>query len=364
MSASLPTPANSPTWRLGLLEQPAWAWGDRPGTDRSTTMESVIVDSGVYLEGRRVETAPDVRSAVARIERSDDAFCWIGIVEPTEAELGEVEQAFHLHRLAVEDALHARERPKLDLYGDTILLSLKTLWYDPEHSAVSSGELYIFVGANFIVTVRYGEGTQLGDIRADLERKAGLLGHGPAGILYAICDHVVDSYADVTTELEADTDDVEQSVFSGERTNDANAIYRVKRELLRFRKAARPLVEPMTRLADGSVDLVPAEAQPFFRSVREHLEKLAEYSESLDDLLTSALSSHLTRVSVQQNEDVRKISAAAAIVAVPTMIAGIYGMNFVHMPELEWRLGYPLVMVVMAAACYAVYRYFKAKKWL
>jgi magnesium transporter len=274
-------------------------------------MGRVIVDSGVYLEGSRVETAPDVRSAVARIERSDDAFCWIGIVEPTEAELEEVER-----------------------------------------------------GPNFIVTVRYGEGTQLGDIRADLERKAGLLGHGPAGILYAICDHVVDSYADLTAELEQDADDVEQSVFSDERTNDANAIYRVKRELLRFRKAARPLVEPMTRLADGSVALIPDQAQPFFRSVREHVEKLAEYAESLDDLLTSALSSHLTRVSVQQNEDVRKISAAAAIVAVPTMIAGVYGMNFVHMPELRWRLGYPLVMVVMVVACYAVYRYFKAKKWL
>ena len=327
-------------------------------------MGGVIVDSGVYLDGRRVETAPDVRSAVARIEQSDDAFCWIGLVEPTEDELDEVARAFDLHRLAVEDAMHARERPKLDLYDDMLLLSLKTLWYDPGHSTVENGELYIFVGTNFIVTVRHGEGSQLGDIRADLEQKASLLGHGPAGILYAICDHVVDSYADVTAELETDADDVEQSVFSDERTDNANAIYRVKRELLRFRKASRPLVEPMTRLADGSVSLVPDNAAPFFRSVSEHVQKLAEYAESLDELLTSALSAHLARVGVQQNEDVRKISAAAAIVAVPTMIAGVYGMNFVHMPELQWPIGYPLVMLVMAVACYGVYRFLKAKKWL
>jgi magnesium transporter len=324
----------------------------------------VIVDCGIYREGKRVASPDNADAAADAIRDDSEAFCWLGLHAPDEAELDRVAKAFDLHQLAVEDALEAHQRPKLERYGEMLFMVLKTLWYDDAKSEVNGGEILVFIGKGYVVTVRHGEGSQLRDTRAELEQRASVLGHGPTAVLYAICDHVVDEYAEVATELEVDVDDIEQSVFSTERTRDAQAIYRLKRQVLLCRKAVLPLTAPMGRLANGTVQGIPAETAPFFRDVSDHVMRTADQIDAVDDLLTSALSAHMASVSVQQNEDMRRISAWVAIVAVPTMIAGIYGMNFDYMPELKWKLGYPGVMLLMAGACFVLYRLFKRAGWL
>ncbi|GAB3431449.1 magnesium and cobalt transport protein CorA [Flindersiella endophytica] len=324
----------------------------------------MIVDCGIYREGKRVASPNNVDAAAEAIHHDTEVFCWLGLHAPDESELGKVAQAFDLHELAVEDALEAHQRPKLERYGEMLFMVLKTLWYDDTKSEVGAGEILVFVGKNFVVTVRHGEGSELRHTRAELEQRASVLGHGPTAVLYAICDHVVDEYAEIAAELEIDVDDIEQSVFSSERTSDAQSIYRLKRQVLLCRKAVLPLAAPMGRLADGGVQGVPTKTAPFFRDVADHVMRTSDQIDAIDDLLTSALSAHMASVSVQQNEDMRRISAWVAIVAVPTMIAGVYGMNFTYMPELKWKLGYPGVMVVMVVACFVLHRLFKRAGWL
>ncbi len=241
---------------------------------------------------------------------------------------------------------------------------LKTLWYVDERDAVETGEIAVFVGERYVVTVRHGAGADLARARRDLEHRAALLGHGPAAVVYAVCDRVVDDYEAVAAALEVDVDEVERSVFSTQRTSDAERIYTLKRELLEFRRAVAPLRDPMARLAGGAVPGVPDDATPFFRDVHDHVVRVFDQVVALDDLLSSALGAHLSLVSVQQNDDMRRISAWVAIVAVPTMVAGIYGMNFEHMPELTWRYGYPAVLLVMLVACVTLYRFFRRAGWL
>jgi magnesium transporter len=212
--------------------------------------------------------------------------------------------------------------------------------------------------------VRHGAGAGLAGTRHDLEQRAAVLGHGPASVVYAVCDRVVDEYAQVAKALEIDVDEVEQSVFSTERTSDAERIYLLKREVLEFRRAVAPLREPMSRFAHGTVPGVPGEAAPFFRDVLDHVVRVSEQVDAIDALLSNALNAHLARLSLQQNEDMRKISAWIAIAALPTMVAGIYGMNFEYMPELGWRYGYPTVLVVLVASCAMLYRLFKRSGWL
>jgi magnesium transporter len=187
---------------------------------------------------------------------------------------------------------------------------------------------------------------------------------GPSSVLYAVCDAVVDDYSEISFAVEADIEEVEERVFSPVRSNDAARIYNLKREVIEFRRAVRPLIEPMARLATGHVPRIHEHMHPFFRDVADHALRVSEQVDGFDDLLSSVLSANLAQVGVQQNSDMRRISAWVAIVAVPTMIAGIYGMNFDHMPELRWRLGYPLVLVVMLLACMTLYRLFKRSGWL
>jgi magnesium transporter len=326
----------------------------------------MIVDCAVYREGERLALPvpkEDLHAALSAAAGDRD-FVWIGLHEPTPDELGDVAREFGLHELAVEDAVKAHQRPKLERYDDSLFVVLKTLWYVDEEDAVETGEINMFVGNGYVITVRHGAGAELTGARRDLEERVSVLGHGPAAVVYAVCDRVVDEYESVAAALEIDVDEVEASVFSEKRTSDAQRIYTLKREVQEFRRAVAPLREPMGRFASGSVDGVDAETAPFFRDVLDHVLRVHEQVNAIDDLLSAALNAHLARVGVQQNEDMRRISAWVAIVAVPTMIAGIYGMNFEYMPELTWRYGYPLALLVMLVACAGLYRWFKRAGWL
>jgi magnesium transporter len=324
----------------------------------------MIVDCGVYAAGERQDLPRSPESVATAIDCDDDCFGWIGLHEPTAAELARVQDLFGLHKLAVEDALKPHQRPKVERYDETLVVVLRTLWYVDAGDAVETGQVSVFVGKRFVVTVRHGSGGELATARADLEERASLLGHGPAAVLWAICDAVVDGFELVASSVEADIDEVEASVFSPRRTSDAERIYSLKREVLEMRRAILPLRDPMERFAHGAVHGVGREAAPFFRDVTDHLVRVADQTEAMDTLLSSALNAHLARVSVQQNDDMRKISAWVAIAATPTMIAGIYGMNFDNMPELTWHYGYYLVVGVMVAISAGLYAFFRRVGWL
>ncbi|HYO40467.1 MAG TPA: magnesium/cobalt transporter CorA [Nocardioidaceae bacterium] len=326
----------------------------------------MIVDSALYREGARVRTDCDKDDVetLRNAARADDDFVWVGLHAPSEHELNRVADIFSLHPLAVEDALKAHQRPKLERYDDGLFLVLKTLWYVDAEDAVETGEINLFVGRDYIISVRHGEGTELHSARLGLEDQTAVLGHGPSAVVYAICDHVVDGYESVTNSLMEDVDEVEASVFSPDRTQDSQRIYVLKRELSEVRRAVDPLREPMKRFAAGSVAFVTQDAAPFFRDVADHLVRVSETVEGLDSLLSTAFDAHLARISVQQNEDMRKISAWVAIAAVGTLVAGIYGMNFDHMPELHWRYGYFFALGIMLVSGVLLYRQFKKSGWL
>ncbi len=304
--------------------------------------------------------------------RAGGGFVWVGLHEPTEKEFDLVTREFGLHPLAVEDALKAHQRPKLEVYDDSLFLVFKPVVYEPESDAVSSGEVMVFLGDSFVVTVRHGEGASLAAVRHRLEDEPKLLAKGPTAVVYAIADATVDHYLDVATELQTDLEELEAEVFSpdgGGSRHTASRIYTFKRQILEFRRATGPLAPPLTRLAGGSatspgVPFVNDKARPFFRDVSDHLTRVNESVEGLDRLVTDILSAHLAQMSVRQNDDMRKISAWAAMAAVPTMIAGIYGMNFDHMPELHWVWSYPAVIVVMGVLELLLFRLFKRRGWL
>ncbi|MBA2462656.1 MAG: magnesium and cobalt transport protein CorA [Actinobacteria bacterium] len=319
----------------------------------------MIVDCAVYELGRRREGVFALAEAYAA--SGPDSFVWIGLYEPSEEEFDSVRREFDLHELAVEDAIKAHQRPKLEIYGDSLFLVLKTAnWVDDD---VELGEILLFVGAGFIVSVRHGH-TALHDVRLRLEERPDLLSCGPGAALHAIVDKVVDDYEPVIERLDAAIKDVEGEVFSAHRSNPAERIYTLKREVLELHGAIIPLLGPVHELATSPHHEVHEEIRPYFRDVHDHLLKVVGQVQEFRELLMSVLTANLTQTTVRQNEDVRKISAWAAIVAVPTMIAGLYGMNFEHIPELEWRLGYPLVLALIAVVCLTLYRSFRRAGWL
>jgi magnesium transporter len=326
----------------------------------------VIVDSAVYRQGKRIvdDLPASELSRVRKLATDPGDFVWVGLHEPTQEELSTVEEEFGLHPLAVEDAFTAHQRPKLERYEHTLFLTLKSLWYVDANDAVETGEINMFVGDDFVVTVRHGSGSELHTARRDLEAKSAVLTHGPSAVVYAVCDRVVDGYLSVMTALEEDVDEVETSVFSAQRTNDSARIYTLKREIAEARRAVLPLREPMRRFATGAVPGIEEGSAPFFRDVLDHLNQAAETVDVLDQLLSTAFDAHLAQISVQQNADMRKISAGAAIVVVPTLIAGIYGMNFRHMPELDWTYGYPYAVALMAGMAVLLWVWFKRSGWL
>jgi magnesium transporter len=326
----------------------------------------MIVDCALYREGVRVplDVSGDDLGAVRDALHGDGGFVWVGLHEPEQAELDRVSEVFGLHPLAVEDALNAHQRPKLERYDKTLFLVLKTLWYVDERDAVETGEIALFVGDSFVVSVRHGEGTELHTARRSLEERAQVLGHGPSAVVYAICDRVVDGYEEVGAALEIDVDEVEASVFSEARTDDTPRIYVLKREIAEMRRAVSPLKDPMNRFASGQVVGVPTETAPFFRDIHDHLIRVSEVIEALDNLLSTAFEAQLARIGLQQNEDMRKISAWVAIAAVGTLIAGVYGMNFEYMPELDSPYGYPASIAAMILSAVVLYRLFKKSGWL
>ncbi|MFI9294048.1 magnesium/cobalt transporter CorA [Streptomyces gardneri] len=330
-------------------------------------MRRVIVDSAIYRDGRRTQGPADLSDALDEARVTGDAFLWVGLYEPSEAEFAHVASEFALHPLAVEDALKAHQRPKLEVYDDSLFVVLKPVVYEPESDRVSSGELMVFIGDCFVVTVRHGEGAALAAVRKRLEAEPAVLRHGPTAVLYAVSDAVVDHYLEVAGELQVDLEELEADVFAptgGNPSNTAERIYTAKRQVLEFRRASGPLAGPLARLTTGSVPFVNEHAQPFFRDVNDHLLRSNEQVEGLDRLLSDVLSAHLAQMGVRQNDDMRKISAWAAMAAVPTMIAGIYGMNFDHMPELGWTWSYPALIVLMAGIVTGLYRLFKRRGWL
>jgi magnesium transporter len=324
----------------------------------------MIVDCALYHHGVREVAPTNYAEALATARSQDNAFVWIGVHDPTEDELAKVAEEFKLHALAVEDALKAHQRPKVEEYADSLFVVLKTVRYDETEQQIDLGDVMLFVGDSFIVTVRHGQARALHDIRRRLESQPELLDCGPSAVLYAVCDRVVDDYTDIAVEIEDDIAEVEEQVFSPERGSLAPRIYNLKREVIEFRHAVVPLVEPMTKLAKGQVPHIHEKMRPFFRDVADHAMRVADQIASYDDRLSSVLNANLAQIGVQQNEDMRRISAWVAIAAVPTMIAGIYGMNFDHMPELHWTYGYPAVLLVMASICTGLFRAFKRSGWL
>ena len=327
----------------------------------------MIVDSALYRNGARVEVdchAHEYATLRAEAQKGEDDFVWVGLYKPSERELADVADAFGLHPLAVEDALKAHQRPKLEKYDDSLFLVLKTLWYVDAEDAVETGEINLFLGDDFVITVRHGRGSELHSARTMLESSEQVLTHGASSVVYAVCDTVVDRYLEVLDDLQIDVDEVETSVFSDERTRDSKRIYTLKREIAEVRRAVLPLREPTRRLAEGQVSLVASDTAPFFRDVHDHLTQCAEVVDSLDNLLSTAFDAHVARIQVQQNDDTRKISAGVALVAGPTLIAGVYGMNFHHMPELGWYAGYPLALLLMALVSGTLWLVFKRSGWL
>jgi magnesium transporter len=330
--------------------------------------EDYIVDCAVYVDGRRQAPVGYDEALRAAVEQS--GFVWLGLHEPTQAELESVAAVYGLHPLAVEDAVEAHQRPKLDNYDDSLFMVLKTARY-VEHDTltatsevVSTGEVMVFVGPHYVITVRHGDHGGLKELRASLEGQDDLLRLGPSAVLYAVADLVVDHFVDVATAVEEDVDELEVSVFSPERTDDISRIYQLKRELMQLRRAVSPLDIPLNTLADRQLEIVPAEMRSYFRDVQDHSLRVRDQIGSLDELLTSILQASLAITSLADNEDMRKISAWAGIIATPTLIAGIYGMNFEHMPELTWRFGYPLCLLLMACVCLGLYRGFKRSGWI
>jgi magnesium transporter len=316
----------------------------------------------VYEDGRRSPGSLELRDAIDAAHHPG-AFVWIDLYEPTAEEFETVRAEFALHPLAVEDALSAHQRPKLEMYGDMLFLVLKTACYDDAAESVLIGETMIFAGDQFVITVRHGPATELQDVRDALEQDTDRLRQGTLAVVHAIVDREVDDYGPVIEGLENDVSEVEQRLF-GEGVSATDRIYKLGREVLLFSRSVAPLLEPTERLASGHIAGMDEETKAGFRDVADHVARVHTQAEAFRELLSNLLQANLAQVTVRQNEDMRKISAWVAIAAVPTMVAGIYGMNFEHMPELGWQLGYPGVLLAMALACSMLFWRFKRAGWL
>jgi magnesium transporter len=343
-------------------------------------LAAFVVDCAVYVDGKRLEGRWNHRDAIAEVRRREEGFVWIGLHEPDAEQIQDIAEVFGLHPLAVEDAVHAHQRPKMERYSganaqngcaDDMLFSVfKTMRYVAHASPttaneiVESGELMVFLGKDFVVTVRHGQHSGLRRVRHLLEADPEHLAQGPAVVLHAVADHIVDAYLDVSQGVEGDIDTMEAEVFAPYSEVGAEQIYLMKREVLELRRAVTPLVAPMRRLTEGYSPLVPSEVRSYFRDVDDHLATVAERVASFDELLTTLVDAVLAKITLRQNNDMRKITAYAALLAVPTMLAGIYGMNFDYMPELHWQFGYPAVIVTILVICAVLWRTFRKNRWL
>ncbi|MEU7295094.1 magnesium and cobalt transport protein CorA [Streptomyces exfoliatus] len=363
-----------PSLRHPLRKTPTTYTSYDPTRDHSAS--SAVVDCAVYRDGRRIDDSECLtpRGAMRQV-RESGGFAWIGLHEPTEAEFAGIAAEFGLHPLAVEDAVHAHQRPKLERYDDTLFTVFKTIHY-VEHAeltatseVVETGEVMCFTGPDFVITVRHGGQGSLRNLRHRLQGEPELLAKGPSAVLHAIADHVVDGYIAVADAVELDIDQLEIDVFSpaakgSTRGADTGRIYQLKREVLEFKRAVTPLLRPMQLLSERPMRLVDPDIQKYFRDVADHLARVQEQVVGFDELLNSILQANLAQATVAQNEDMRKITSWAAIVAVPTAVCGVYGMNFDHMPELHWKYGYPMVLTGIVAICFTIHRTLKRNGWL
>jgi magnesium transporter len=331
---------------------------------------TAVVDCGVYVDGKRQagDFTPD--EALQEACSQENAFVWLGLHEPTEAEMAAVARTYDLHELAVEDAVKAEQRPKLEQFGTVHFLVLRTARYVPHREltensqVVETGQMMIFVGERFVITVRHGDASRLAPVRADLETRQLLLEQGPWAVAYAVTDRVVDAYVEVADQVEADLDIIEEGAFSRDSGAPVQQIYQMKREIVEFRRAVVPLQRPLATITAPQSRMVPKEIRRYFRDVQDHLTRTVEQVSSYDDLLNSILQARLAQVTVDQNNDMRKIAAWAGIATVWTAIAGVYGMNFEHMPELSWQYGYPAMISLMLGISVLLYRAFRRNGWL
>jgi magnesium transporter len=350
----------------------------------------MIVDSAIYVDGRRA-VEPSSLQEFYEACRQQQGLAWIGLYEPTQEELSSVAEEFGLHPLAVEDAITAHQRPKLERYAETLFVVLRPARYIDETETVEFGEIHAFVGPDFLVTIRHGKASTLDRVRRRLESMPELLRRGSEAILYAIMDQVVDDYAPVVAGLENDIDEIETEVFGG-NAGVSRRIYELSREVIEFQRATAPLSGMLSNLIKDGAERVDPEVRRYLRDVQDHAIQASERVTGFRELLNNILSVNLTLVGLQQNEEVKvlteaamdqneevkaltkasieqndqmkKISAWAAILFAPTLVGAIYGMNFDQMPELHWRLGYLYALMLMLAISVSLYVIFKRRGWL
>jgi magnesium transporter len=326
----------------------------------------MIVDSAHYKDGsRQHDEALTPEEAAERAKSAESGeFVWIGIHEPEAGDLDRLAALFGLHELAVEDAQNAHQRPKIEDYDDAFFIVLKTAHYHEDREVVHFGEIHIFAGAGYVITVRHGPGSELASARQRLEARPDLLRLGAASAVWAVLDKVVDDYIPVADAIEDDIEEVETDVFDDDVPAPTARIYNLKREVVEFHRAVWPLLRPLEDLEQGRYERVPGELRSYFRDVADHARRVDEQVMSQRELLNSVLQANLALVSVNQNVVVKKISAVAGIIAVPTFIASVYGMNFDNMPELHWHYGYALALTLMAVCVVALVTFFRRIDWI
>jgi magnesium transporter len=340
-----------------------------PPPVNETVLLDAAVDWALYRDGVR-QRVPDFRTAVAAA-REGRGFVWLGLHEPTAAQLDQLGEVFSLHPLALEDAAGGRQRPKLQRFDDVVFFALRTLAYvehghrqDDGGDVVETGAIVVFVGEHFVATIRHGRHASMTGLRRRLEADPAHLALGPSSVLHAVADKVVDDYLAVTDAVLEDIEEIESRVFAPRAHAEIARIYQLKRDVIEMKRTVAPLALPMRELSERPRRLIHPEIREYFRDVEDHLSRVREQVASFDELLSSILQAGLARLTVEENEDMRKISAWVAMAAVPTMVAGIYGMNFEHMPELQQQWGYPAVLTLMATICGAMYRGFKRNGWM
>ncbi len=323
----------------------------------------MIVDCAHYRDGRRQHEGQLPLDVAERCVVGDGDFVWLGLLDPTKEELHDVGGRFGLHELALEDAYVGHQRPKLEDYEESFFVVLRPARYDDAKEEVEFGEIHLFLSPSYVIAVRHGAASHLGDARKRLEARPELLEGGPAAAVWAILDKVVDDYQPVVDGIDHDITEVEQEIF--ERSTDATErIYFLKREVIQFHHATAPLLAPLEALERGAFPTMDEQLRRYFRDVADHARRIDEQVTSQRELLTSILEANLALLSVAQSEVVRSISAWAAIIAVPTFLASIWGMNFTHMPELDETWGYPLALALMASLVFTLFRFFKRIRWL
>ena len=325
-------------------------------------MEGVVA-CVAYAEGRRVRDVeiPDISEAL----KEPGVFVWIGLHDPSPELLQQIQKEFELHDLAVEDAQAAHQRPKLEQYGDSVFVVLRPAILASDQERIELGETHLFLGPRYIVSIRHGDTPGYAAVRTRCESNPALLAKGPGFVLYAVMDFIVDHYFPVLDTLGDQLESLEDEIFS--ETFDRKTVQRIydlKRNLVEVKRAVSPLVDVCNRLVRFDMPLIPEDTRPYFRDVYDHAIRINEHVDTLRELLTGALEAHLSLTAVAQNDAMKKLAGWAAIIGVPTMVAGVYGMNFKFMPELEWRYGYPAVMAGLAVVCGFLYYRFKRSGWL